>query len=104
MDDDAVALHERRGGCGELPETVDFQRNVLIIIAQSDIGAALTSGVDLRDLPGHPNRWPPFDGHMEFLAEQTYRPGVVSSGFAGQSWQRFAVRLRCRVCNPGSKS
>ena len=21
MDDDAVALHERRGGCGELPET-----------------------------------------------------------------------------------
>ena len=83
---------------GELPETVDFQRNVLIIIAQSDIGAALTSGVDLRDLPGHPNRWPPFNGHMEFLAEQTYRPGVVSGGFAGQSRQRFAVRLRCRGC------
>ena len=52
MDDDAVALHERRGGCGELPETVDFQRNVLIIVAQCDVGAALTSGVDLRDLPG----------------------------------------------------
>ena len=98
MDDDTIALHKRSGCCGELSEAVDLQRNVLIVITQRDVGAALASGVDLRDLPGYPNRWPPFDGHMEFLAEQAYRPGVVSGGFAGQSRQRFAVRLRCRGC------
>ena len=98
MDDDAITLYKRRGRCGELSEAVDLQRNVLIIVAQRDVGAALASGVDLCDLPGYPNRWPPFNGHMEFLAEQTYRPGVVSSGFAGQSRQRFAVRLRRRGC------
>ena len=52
MDDDTIALHKRRGGCGELSETVDLQRNVLIVIAQRDVGTALTSGIDLRDLPG----------------------------------------------------
>lgn len=54
VDNDTIALHKRRGGCGELSETVDLQRNVLIIIAQRDVGTALTSGIDLRDLPGPP--------------------------------------------------
>ena len=102
VDDYTIALHKRRGGRRELAEAIDFHRDVLIIVAQGEIGAARTAGVDLCDLPGHPYGRPTLDGHMEFLAEHTYRPRIIRCGFAGKAGKLFRLfearlwlRLRC---------
>ena len=102
VDDYTIALHKRRGGRRELAEAIDFHRDVLIIVAQGEIGAARTAGVDLCDLPGHPYGRPTLDGHMEFLAEHTYRPRIIRCGFAGKEGKLFRLfearlwlRLRC---------
>ena len=96
VDDDTVALHKRRRRRGEPSEAVDFHSDVLLVVAQRDVGASLTTRVDLRDLPGHPYGGPTFDRRVELLAEQAHRPRVVGGGFRRQTGQRLRRPLRRR--------
>ena len=96
VDDDTVALHKRRRRRGEPSEAVDFHSDVLLVVAQRDVGASLTTRVDLRDLPGHPYGGPTFDRRVELLAEQAHRPWVVGGGFRRQTGQRLRRPLRRR--------